>query len=370
MLTSHGRHRYEELDALRGVAAMTVVFWHASLFFNPPLPKWWMLLLQSPLGIPLSGPDAVYVFFVMSGFVLFLPYIRTEGADPYGKYLIKRICRIYLPFLAAVGLAIAADLLFYRAGTHAMFPRWVNWNRPFLMAPVWQHILFIRSDALIEFNPAFWSLVYEMRLSIFYPVVAWLALRLSLAWGVVVSLAICAAGFLLEFVFHTDWMRTIGYGGLFLLGALIARHLGKIRARMEWSGAWGKVLAFALAILLFKVTHFLPARFYDFWSNVPLHGAAAALVIVLAMTTVHFKRLLHTAPLQWLGKVSYSLYLIHGAVLYSLVSVFWGRTTHHVLLLGLGMLLAMALAEPLYLWVEMPAIQLGRRLTRGSQARG
>jgi peptidoglycan/LPS O-acetylase OafA/YrhL len=369
MLTSHGRHRYEELDSLRGVAAMTVVFWHASNFFNPPLPEWWKLLLSSPVGIALSGPDAVYVFFVLSGFVLFLPHLREGGADPYGKFLVKRVCRIYLPYLVALGLAIAADLLFYRPGIHAMFPRWVNWPRPFSVSAVWLHIAFLWDARLDQFNPAFWTLVYEMRLSILFPLIAWLAKRLRLGVGSAVGLAMCAAGFWLSdhvpvaFAL-ADW-KTLGYGGLFVLGALLARHLPQVRAGMEAIGGWGRAGVLALAVFLFKATHLLPERLYQYWTLVPLHGSGAALVVVLAMTTVHFRRMLHSAALRWLGKVSYSLYLVHGVVLYSVVSLFWVRTRHHVPLMAAAMALAVAVSGPMYRWVERPALLLGRRLTRG-----
>jgi peptidoglycan/LPS O-acetylase OafA/YrhL len=365
MLTSHGRHRYEELDSLRGVAAMTVVFWHASNFFNPPLPGWWKLVLSSPIGIALSGPDAVYVFFVLSGFVLFLPYLRQGGADTYGKFLMKRVCRIYLPYLVALGLAIAADLLFYRPGIHEMFPRWVNWTRPLPMEAVWQHLIFLWDVRLDEFNPAFWTLVYEMRLSILFPLIAWLAKRLRLGMGVAIGVLLCGAGFWLTDRFPAvDW-RTLGYGGLFLIGALIARHLSHVRAGMEAIGGWGRAGVLVLAVFLFKATHLLPARLYQYWTLVPLHGSGAALIVVLALTTVHFRRMLHSAALRWLGKVSYSLYLVHGVVLYSVVSVFWVQTRHHVLLVATAMGVAVMVSEPMYRWVERPAVLLGRRLTRG-----
>jgi peptidoglycan/LPS O-acetylase OafA/YrhL len=82
------------------------------------------------------------------------------------------------------------------------------------------------------------------------------------------------------------------------------------------------------------------------------------------MTTVHFKSFLHTRALRWLGKVSFSLYLVHGVVLYALASVFWMQSRHHVLLLSGGIVLSLFLSEYLYEWIERPSILLGRRLTR------
>jgi peptidoglycan/LPS O-acetylase OafA/YrhL len=237
------------------------------------------------------------------------------------------------------------------------------------VSAVWLHIAFLWDARLDQFNPAFWTLVYEMRLSILFPLIAWLAKRLRLGVGSAVGLAMCAAGFWLSdhvpvaFAL-ADW-KTLGYGGLFVLGALLARHLPQVRAGMEAIGGWGRAGVLALAVFLFKATHLLPERLYQYWTLVPLHGSGAALVVVLAMTTVHFRRMLHSAALRWLGKVSYSLYLVHGVVLYSVVSLFWVRTRHHVPLMAAAMALAVAVSGPMYRWVERPALLLGRRLTRG-----
>jgi peptidoglycan/LPS O-acetylase OafA/YrhL len=369
MLTSHGQHRYEELDSLRGVAALIVVASHVAMFWSPPYAVWRVWFDRSPLGVLVDGTDAVYLFFVLSGFVLFLPYVRPGGRDRYPQYLIKRVCRIYLPYLAALVVSIAADVAFYRP-IQGQFPLWDNWHRPFPVSAVWSHLLLIRHDSLSEFNPAFWSLVHEMRISIVFPLVALLALRLSLAWGVVTSLAVCAGGFLLMLAVHVNGCSTIGYGGLFLLGAVVARHLDQIRAFVERRTALGKMAILLTSFALYEATRFLPARYYHDWTVVPLHGSAVTVVIVLALTTVHFKRVLHTAALRWLGKVSFSLYLIHGIVLYSLASLFWNRTTHHMLLLLGGVAFVLAVVGGFYHWVERPSILLGRRLTRREASAG
>ena len=53
-----------------------------------------------------SGDAAVILFFILSGFVLALPFLGAR-APSYPGFLAKRVCRIYLPYLAAVALAIA-----------------------------------------------------------------------------------------------------------------------------------------------------------------------------------------------------------------------------------------------------------------------
>ena len=46
------------------------------------------------------------LFFLLSGFVLSVPYLRGKG-QAYPVYLIRRILRIYAPYLAALALAVA-----------------------------------------------------------------------------------------------------------------------------------------------------------------------------------------------------------------------------------------------------------------------
>ena len=163
---------------------------------------------------------------------------------------------------------------------------------------------------------------------------------------------------------HQGELATLGYAGLFLLGAVIARHLVVIRSLLAPHPALTSTCLVVLAVVLFKILHVFPASFQQWWWIVTLHGSGAALVMVLALTTRSLQNALRHASLRWLGRVSYAIYLVHGTVLYALTSIFWTRTTHHVLLLAGGILLTILLAWPFHLFVEQPSIRLGRQLAR------
>ena len=62
------------------------------------------------IGLIAAGREAVVFFFVLSGFVLSVPYAGPR-APRYGKFLAKRMCRIYPPFAAAVLISMLGDAL-------------------------------------------------------------------------------------------------------------------------------------------------------------------------------------------------------------------------------------------------------------------
>ncbi len=87
--------RFYELDSLRGVAALTVVLHHFSRICPENFTH---LLIRTPLRLLLAGDQAVILFFLLSGFVLTLPYKKNTSLS-YGPFLLRRVCRIYLPYL-------------------------------------------------------------------------------------------------------------------------------------------------------------------------------------------------------------------------------------------------------------------------------
>src|SRR4051794_6481330 len=101
--------RFTALDGLRGLAAMVVVVPQA-LRTNPAFGSlegqlgpgdwsWW--LLNTPFRLVWAGPEAVLVFFVLSGFVLTLAALRAS-AGFWRAYYPQRLIRLYLPVWGAL----------------------------------------------------------------------------------------------------------------------------------------------------------------------------------------------------------------------------------------------------------------------------
>lgn len=110
--------RFTYLDGLRGVASVAVMLWHHFLAFfpgsvSPDIPMHSRLLekylYRSPLNIFFAGDFAVYIFFVLSGFVLTYRYFA--GADPaeLNRSFFRRFIRLMPP--AAVSIFVSYIIL-------------------------------------------------------------------------------------------------------------------------------------------------------------------------------------------------------------------------------------------------------------------
>lgn len=107
---------------------------------------------NTPLHLVWAGHEAVILFFILSGFVLSLPYYNKKNSK-YKDYLIKRIFRIYLPYLVSVFLAIACVFVFSRGGIPEL-SKWFNgtWERQLTINQLLEHILMLGDFKSYNFN--------------------------------------------------------------------------------------------------------------------------------------------------------------------------------------------------------------------------
>ena len=61
--------------------------------YDDPSRSWW--LTETPLAVLRAGREAVDFFFVLSGFVLVLPFLK--GPVAYPDFVFRRVCRIWIP---------------------------------------------------------------------------------------------------------------------------------------------------------------------------------------------------------------------------------------------------------------------------------
>ncbi len=364
--------RFYELDSLRGVAALTVVFHH---FFRICSPSVVHFIDRTPLRLLAAGHQAVILFFLLSGFVLTLPY-KKNGRLNYGPFLLKRVCRIYLPYLGALAFAILCDLHF--SGRSRANDYWIHltWSAPVTTSLVVQHILFLGSYDWSQFNTAFWSLVYEMRISLVFPFIALAVVRLRAVWVILcaaaLSLAFNPLAILFSSILHLssrdaaiNSMLTLHYAAFFLIGSLLAKHLHAIS---RWFARLTAFLAGTIALVSLALYGFSNASSIVQRSSIPGDlndwgtAAGATMLIVFAMNSRPFHSFLTSRTIHHLGQISYSLYLIHGTILFVLIHTLLGRVPMGILLL-IYLSVTLLVTEIFYRLIERPTMLLGRRLT-------
>lgn len=352
--------RYHQLDALRGLAAMTVVLLHfRNLFLSDEatasLSPWqhFFLYLSYPIT---TGTEAVVLFFVLSGFVLMLPYIKGTN-QTWGIFVIRRILRIYGPYLWALLLAIGGAAIWH--GPHGL-TAWGNdiWSQPVALPLVMQHLLMIGIYDFHQYNPVFWTLVEEMRISLVYPVLAYMVLKFPAKYSLLLAifLALFARGFLRVYS-HSSWILTLEYMGMFLCGMVLARNFAVVSQWYRSRSTSLRALLVILSVVFYFGGHRRPHGSLWFMT------IGSLIFIVLSLSSQRAGAFLSYRAPVYLGRISYSLYLIHIPVLFALAI-----TLHHKiswwLILPLYVCTSIALASIFYLLVERPFTQLSRRVAR------
>jgi len=373
--------RESGLDALRGLAALSVVVLHIlTLFLGTKYPEYrWFdrvmpLLSRTPLSLLWSGQQAVKLFFVLSGFAL---YRMLDGRKISARvYFVRRIFRLWPPYAFAIGCALVSISIF---GT-AKFDRLGAWQNIFLgnsvtSLDVLLHLTMVANFNVAKLDPVVWSLVHEMRMSLVFPIVYLLLRKFDSVAIVTASLAVAIAVF-----FYLRWTATtpdtVGLWNTltqqiyFVAGAAIAHSAMPVRrfyCRLPDVPRWS---IFLVALILYAdclplVGH---AGFIDLSAWTPLHQVGqmgillgAVWIVIATISSPRLKGLLNTPLLGELGRISYSLYLLHYIVLLGAINALGRSWTPFEIALLAGPL-AFVAAYAANRLVEEPSNRFGRRL--------
>ncbi|ADY20959.1 acyltransferase [Bacillus paranthracis] len=370
--------RYEELDSIRGISSLVVMIGHHLMIFsvfqnysyedNKPFVMY--LLKETPARLIFSsGNESVIIFFVLSGFVLYRSI--QNNYDSYRSFLLKRICRIYIPYIVAILIAILCQTTMSKYGISDL-SEWFNrsWTLESSLSLIVQHILLVGKYNTDAYNGVIWSLVHEMRISIIFPLVLMVCLRKTLRDSLLTlfSFSICSVVILL--LFHssltlTSYALTLHYTVLFLLGALVAKYKNNVIVFYSNRTKNEKIAWFLLAILLYmyegligeiKVLNNFILRDY-------VVAISACLFVILSLAVSTLSSLLRNKYLLYLGKISYSLYLYHIISLFSLIYML-----HEILplpiILIFSLVFSFILAMLSYIFVEKFAFRVGKYVTK------
>lgn len=329
--------RLQELDALRGIAALIVVWFHYTIQYQ----ELYGHVVPPALPFP-PGRYGVQLFFVISGFVIFLTLTR---ASSWWDFAANRFSRLFPPYWVCIGLTFT-----------------------FLTVMPMRDLNVSSHDALINLTmlqywlqkPAvdgvYWTLTVEL---VFYGFVSVLHLtgllrRVELWVGIWLALIYAVHLAVHSGVNISPMIRTtllLEHGHFFFAGVLFHRMKSDGFSLVRW----GLLLAcIAAAAYVRDLAHAL--------------ALVAASLLFIAFITGRL-RWIALKPLLFLGEISYPLYLLHQHIGYALIFRLQkaGFTAAAWLLVPVSV--SLLLATAVNVLVEKPAREKLRMLWKNSALR-
>lgn len=330
--------RVVELDALRGIAAVAVMAYHYTTRYAEQIGH-----AGGSLPSIAFGNYGVQLFFLISGFVIFMTLQRARTAT---DFVVSRFSRLFPAYWAAMAVTAA---VVYTVGLRGQ-----RLQVDDLLLNVTMVQDFLGAE---ELDGSYWTL--EIELFFYAQMLLWFVLGLlgRIRWIIGGWLLLAALEGLLEksggyFPYAMRELLILRYIPFFALGILFQR----MRTRpAEWRGDAAMI---ALALLAIGI------------------GQKPALLLVAVVCCATFTafvrgwlRFLARSPFAFIGGISYTLYLVHQAV--GFVAIY--RLEHAGVpawaAVLLSMALAFALAIALHRIVEKPAMEWIREEWRVHNAR-
>lgn len=345
-----GGNNFEpRLESLRGIAALIVAAHHGMSAFSGQVSDHsslfgalvgWLLWITNP------GASVMF-FFVLSGYVLGLALERSREFVPY---VIRRAFRILPIFILSVLFAYACVTMVRieppPSGVTEFFQR-TFWPMP-EAAQLIGNLTFQSSSI----NGPSWSIYPEIIGSLFLPVLVFAHSSVAprWKWGI---FAVCAAALAFSDYRLVLWF----YCGFFLPGEM-AKLMTKPLIRLA---------AFVVGYLIIRYVGEY-AEYFKFKTIAP-SAIGASMMIASVISSQSFMAWLSIAPLRFIGRVSYSFYLLHWPFFYLcwfayMQTSFQQGFVGNFLVCILSIAAALAVSAATYALIELPAMKLGLRVSR------
>lgn len=319
---------FSSIDFLRGFAALMVAFFHFTHHNSIH-----GTLLESDdflYKIGHYGQYGVHLFFVISGFVI--PYSMNKynySINKLGKFLLKRIARIEPPFLLSMLWVVLSGVIFsIYLGTDIS----IDWQR--IMLHLGYLIPFTEE---VWYNDIYWTLAIEFQYYLFIALTfPFLIHKNRIIQSALLGFLAIAPLFFLEGFFFS-YAPVFGLG---IIGALLKLNKVTIQSFFFW------VFVFSASILFF------------------IGGTIAVITFItlFLILQTHVK----TKQTDFLGKISYSLYLTHGELggrlIYFLLPFCGSSLFLNYLLLVGAILFSIFGSWIFYLIIENPSKRLASKI--------
>jgi len=368
------------LDGLRGFGALCVLCTHYTLHLfrdapgYPAVASAMIAVDHTPLHFIFAGYPWVNMFFVLSGFAL-SAMLSGPGNTPrtYLPYAINRVFRIYPAYFFIVLATFVLQHFVYQ-GPISAFGDWFNssWTTPPTRRDLLDHAIMIGRFRTDRFVFVIWSLVHEMRISLLFPLLYAVVARLGVSGTVGLGLGLLAIDLTWATLADGDYLSpntyyfTLHYMIFFWVGSVIFKFREPLK--QWWARRHGAQIAVlgGAGFLLFSygsdVEKYLTpdairTAIIPDWVSSP----GVVLMVLFALYWAPLARLLSTLTLTFFGRISYSLYLVHGIVLLAALHALYG-VVPLVILLPCCVAASVAISLVSFSIIEKPFMSFGKQL--------
>ncbi|HWD90898.1 MAG TPA: acyltransferase [Verrucomicrobiae bacterium] len=339
MTANKQSNRLTELDVLRGLAAVWVLSFHYTAYFDR--------LFHHDKSVPLfvSGAHAVNLFFIISGFVIYMTLAKTKRPL---DFVVSRFSRLYPAYWCAVLITFLVVRTFGLPGLEVGVKDLVA-NLTMLQ----------RYFGFKHVDNSYWTLSYELG---FYAIMFCLfclkalkrpllicAIFLALQSAVII-LVICK---LLVVPAIISKILMLSYGHQFACG-IVFYQMYKHGARNFW--------IHLLPLWALANEYFMPHMLYG--QIDPSVTVMLAFVAAFYLFLFGYLKWICWGPLAFLGTISYTLYLIHQHIGYVVIRYGYSQGFNPFVSIGMAILVAFGLAIGITFIVEKPCLHLIRNWYR------
>lgn len=364
------------LEGLRGLAAVSVVFYHylvlvfPAMYYGPTAVQHARFednLYGSPFMSLVSGSFAVSTFFVLSGFVLAIGYFQSKDMSIIKRLATRRYVRLMVPAFVSIIIAWALIIIglshveqaYVVTQSAALNLGWVQ-NTSFLKAIYEGSLGIFTSGSVFNYNSVLWTMKYEF-------------LGSFIVFASVVLFGKSKYRFLIYFILMAALINTWFIG--FIIGMLIADLYANKAHILEKIQPQYTVVMVAVAIFLGgfpwigsenTIYRYLQIPGFDTLQNQAVWGAiGASLLIIAIFRNGVLQRLLSHPAMVKIGSYTYSMYLVHQPIIYTLGMALFvfvvssASYTLSVAIVGLLLTPVIMLATVIFhKYVEIPSIRL------------
>lgn len=380
------KNKLKHIEGIRGLAAIIVVFHHYTLAFYPALNfgeinqthfgngDLELFFARTPLNLIYNGGFAVCIFFILSGYVLSNAYHKTNNLKILIHYAIKRYFRLLIPVAGSIILAYAfmkADFM-NNAGLGIITKTndWLNgaFNQDGGLLDVIKNmfidVFFFKDN---KYNPVLWTMTYELLGS--FLIFTFLLIIHHIKYNTGLYIALIIALFITDNNFYAA----------FILGVLLNKYIIQKEQTSVFIPKWGLVICLILGLFFcsYPIYANINTTIYDFITFSFLinyefyHVIGSFMVMFVVLHSVRLKSILSSRLFSFIGKISFSFYLLHFIILCSfscyLFKVFYPMYNYNIVVLFsfLCSLPIMIMASVFYYqWVDKTGIKLSNKVLR------